>query len=79
MDCYFIIIKVINEGVNRGIYIMNLFSIVIPLYNKEKHIARAIESVLNQTIQDFEIIVINDGSTDLSADIVKSYTDERID
>jgi glycosyltransferase involved in cell wall biosynthesis len=57
---------------------MPLFSIVIPLYNKEKHIAHAIESVLNQTIQNFEIIVINDGSSDLSADIVKKYADERI-
>jgi glycosyltransferase involved in cell wall biosynthesis len=55
-----------------------MFSIVIPLYNKEKYIKRAITSVLDQTIQDFEIIVVNDGSTDNSTNIVKSITDNRI-
>jgi glycosyltransferase involved in cell wall biosynthesis len=53
-------------------------SVVIPLYNKELHITRAINSVLCQTCQDFEIIVINDGSTDKSADIVRSFEDSRI-
>ena len=46
------------------------FSIIIPLYNREKTISRAIESILNQTIQDFEIIVVDDCSTDCSAEIV---------
>jgi glycosyltransferase involved in cell wall biosynthesis len=55
-----------------------MFSVVIPLYNKEKYIKRAIISVLDQTIQDFEIIVVNDGSTDNSTNIVKSITDKRI-
>lgn len=55
-----------------------MFSVVIPLYNKEKCIKRAIISVLDQTIQDFEIIVVNDGSTDNSTNIVKSITDKRI-
>jgi glycosyltransferase involved in cell wall biosynthesis len=45
-------------------------SIVIPLYNKEKSILRAINSVLNQSEQDFELIVVNDGSTDQSAALV---------
>lgn len=57
---------------------MPLVSVVIPLYNKEPHIKRAIDSILAQKIQDFEIIVIDDGSTDKSADIVKSFTDPRI-
>jgi len=54
------------------------FSIVIPLYNKERHIKNTIESVLNQTFEDFEIIIVNDGSTDRSAEVVKSIPDQRI-
>lgn len=55
-----------------------MFSVVIPLYNKELSIKNTIQSVLNQTYQDFEIIVINDGSTDNSAKIVESISDDRI-
>ena len=55
-----------------------MISVVIPLYNKEKYIKRAIESVLNQTFQKFEIIVVNDGSTDKSAEIVQNIKDPRI-
>jgi len=54
------------------------FSIVIPLYNKEKFIGQAIESVLGQTISNFELIIVDDGSTDESVNIVKRYTDIRI-
>jgi len=57
---------------------MPLVSVVVPLYNKELHIKRTINSVLAQTIQDFELVIIDDGSTDKSADIVKSFTDSRI-
>ncbi|MFA6582917.1 MAG: glycosyltransferase family A protein [Elusimicrobiaceae bacterium] len=53
-------------------------SVIIPLYNKAAHIKRALDSVLNQTEQDFEIIVIDDGSTDAGEDIVKTYADPRI-
>lgn len=54
------------------------FSVLISLYNKEDFIKSTLESVLSQTFQDFEIIVINDGSTDDSESVVKSFSDERI-
>ena len=54
------------------------FSVVIPLFEKGPHIARALNSVLNQTIQDFEIIVVDDGSTDDGADVVSGYGDPKI-
>jgi len=57
---------------------MPLFSIVIPLYNKEPHIKRTLNSVLAQTVQDFEIIIVDDGSTDKSTEVVKSFSDYRI-
>ena len=53
-------------------------SVIIPLYNKAPYIGRSIESVLSQTIQDFEIIVVNDGSTDGGENIVAEYSDSRI-
>ncbi len=56
----------------------SFFSVVIPLYNKEPYIAATIESVLNQTYKDFEIIIVNDGSTDRSIDIVNGFSDYRI-
>lgn len=56
----------------------NLFSVVIPLYNKEYEIERAISSILNQTYRGFEIIVVNDGSTDGGPERVTRYGDNRI-
>lgn len=53
-------------------------SVVIPLYNKEHYIERAISSVINQKIQDIEIIIINDGSTDQGPEVVRSIDDSRI-
>ena len=54
------------------------FSVVIPLYNKSKYIARTIKSVLNQTFGNFEVIVVDDGSTDDSAAIVEQMMDQRM-
>lgn len=55
-----------------------MLSVVIPLYNKGALVKKAIDSVLSQTYQDFEIIVVDDGSKDNSAEHVKEYTDVRI-
>ncbi len=57
---------------------MDLFSVVIPLYNKRPYIKRAVESILAQTIQNFEIIVVDDGSTDGGADIVREIDSPKI-
>jgi len=54
------------------------FSVVIPLYNKEKDIARTLQSVIDQKFEDFEVVIVNDGSTDNSETIARSFTDERI-
>lgn len=55
-----------------------LFSVVIPLYNKANTIKNTIESVLLQTEKNFEIIIVDDGSTDNSAQVVRSIKDKRI-
>lgn len=55
-----------------------MFSIIIPLYNKEKSIVRTLKSILSQTIDDYEIIIVDDGSTDDSVRQVKSVQDNRI-
>ncbi len=57
---------------------MSKFSVVIPLYNKEDFIKNSLNSVLSQTFQDFEIIIIDDCSTDRSLSIVKHFIDKRI-
>lgn len=53
-------------------------SVLMPAYNAEKYIALAIDSILAQSFQDFEFIIINDGSTDNTEQIIRSYTDSRI-
>ena len=57
---------------------MAFFSIIIPLYNKERYIENAIQSILKQTVVDYEIIILNDGSTDKSKDIISKYVSEKI-
>ena len=54
------------------------FSIVIPLYNKESYIRFTLESVFAQKFQDYEVLVVNDGSTDSSAAIARSFNDKRL-
>ncbi|NRA93994.1 MAG: glycosyltransferase family 2 protein, partial [Psychroserpens sp.] len=54
------------------------FSIVIPLFNKENHIVSTLETVWNQSFSDFEVIVVNDGSTDNSLDKLKEIQDPRL-
>jgi glycosyltransferase involved in cell wall biosynthesis len=56
------------------------FSVIIPTYNREKSIVEAVESVLSQTFEDFELLVIDDGSTDGTADLLKpiSERDSRL-
>lgn len=55
-----------------------IISVILPVYNGEKYLRLALESVLRQTLADFELIIINDGSTDKSEEIILSYPDPRI-
>ena len=57
-----------------------MISIIVPVYNKENYLKRCIESILQQDYSDFELILVDDGSTDNSSDICKRYSnvDSRI-
>lgn len=55
-----------------------MFSIIIPLYNKEQSITNTLNSVLNQTYKVFEVVIVNDGSTDKSVEKVLAINDSRI-
>lgn len=59
---------------------MNLpsVSVILPAYNCEKYIGKAIQSILQQTLFDFELIIINDGSTDNTDSIIHEFKDQRI-
>ena len=59
---------------------MPKISVIIPVYNVEKYLPQALESVMNQTFSDLEIVCVNDGSTDNSLKILEEYAqkDERI-
>ncbi len=54
------------------------FSVVVPVYNKAPHIQRSLGSVLRQTFSDYELIIINDASTDGSRDEILAFSDPRI-
>lgn len=62
-----------DKNINKPIV-----SIILPVYNGARYVKQAIESVLQQTFLDFELITVNDGSTDESLQIIKSFTDARI-
>ena len=53
-------------------------SVILPVFNGEKYIEKAIKSVLNQSLKDFELIIVNDGSTDKTLSIINSFDDSRI-
>ncbi len=53
-------------------------SVLMPVYNAEKYLAEAINSIISQTFRDWELLIINDGSTDSSLSIINSFTDSRI-
>lgn len=55
-----------------------MISIIIPLYNKQDYIRATLDSIFSQSFVDFEVIVVNDGSTDESLSIVNSYHDKRL-
>ena len=57
---------------------MDKVSIIIPVHNSEKHLKECIESVINQTYKNLEIIIVDDNSTDNSVEIIKYYKDPRI-
>lgn len=53
-------------------------TVLMSVYNSARYLAEAIDSILNQTFSDFEFIIVNDGSTDVSREIIQSYSDKRI-
>jgi len=53
-------------------------TVILPVYNTERYVHQAIDSILAQTFENFEFIIIDDGSTDGSADIIAQYKDQRI-
>src|ERR1041385_7901550 len=63
----------LNTGKN-----IPLVSVLLPVHNAAAYLPAAIESILNQTFSDFELIIINDGSTDDSLKIISAFSDSRI-
>ena len=57
---------------------MSDISIIVPAYNAEKYIEKCLDSLINQTKKELEFIIVNDGSTDSTEDLVKKYKDKRI-
>ncbi len=55
-----------------------LVSVIIPVYNGERYLAETLESILGQTLQNFELLVVDDGSSDDSARVIRSFDDPRI-
>ena len=53
------------------------FSIIVPVYNVENYVDKCIKSILNQTYKNYEVIIINDGSTDNSLNIINKYKNNK--
>tara|TARA_R110001583_G_scaffold1285_1_gene10554 strand:- start:22944 stop:23960 length:1017 start_codon:yes stop_codon:yes gene_type:complete len=66
----------LKSSVSAGI--SPLITVVMPVFNGEKYIKDAVDSVLIQTSKNFELLIVNDGSTDRTLDILNTYSDERI-
>src|SRR3990167_10836604 len=56
----------------------SLVSVILPTYNRSEYLGRAIESVLNQNYNNFELIIIDDSSTDKTSEVILKYKDSRI-
>src|SRR3954470_19027647 len=71
-----------DSGQVKGVYETKrdgpLVSVIIPCYNQAHYLGEAIESVLNQTYPHFEIIVVDDGSTDNTSEVAKSYSQVKL-
>lgn len=57
---------------------MCLISVIVPVYNSEKTLNRCIDSILSQTFSDFELIIVDDGSTDSSSKICNNYAEQDV-
>lgn len=57
---------------------MSFFKVIIPNYNSERYIKKCINSILSQTFEDFELVIVDDISTDNSVDMIKEFDDKRI-
>ncbi|MGA9532817.1 MAG: glycosyltransferase [Anaerolineales bacterium] len=57
---------------------MTTVSVIVPAYNQSRFLGAALESIFNQDFEDFELVVVDDGSTDETADVVRSYKDARL-
>ena len=53
-----------------------MVSIIVPIYNAEQYLRRCVDSILNQEYTDYELLLVNDGSTDASGDICEEYGDQ---
>lgn len=58
---------------------MTAISVIVPVYNVEKYIKKCLDSLINQTLKDMEVILINDGSSDSSQDIIDTYINKYPD
>lgn len=63
---------------DKNINCLPLVSVLMPVYNSDKYVKQAIDSILQQSYKEFELIIVNDGSKDNSLSIIKSYNDQRI-